>query len=274
MSTLLRFLLKFANFFEFLFLEVVAFLFIVNFNAFQQSAFYRFNASMVASLYSATNACADYFHLKAENAQLMDENNRLLNRIAALEAQLPDTMAVTAVELPYHARTAKVVYASVNRLQNVLIINRGTADSIATDMGVVNADGVVGIVDAVSKHFAVVMPVISTKSMVSGKIAKNGTIGSVVWDGLSPEYAELTDIPYHVDVAVGDTVVTSGYSAIFASGVPIGVVDEVEVNNSRVFCKIRLRLLVNYRTVDAVHVIDCAHRDELKQVISDNVSSK
>lgn len=270
MSALLRFLLKFANFFEFLFLEVIAFLFIVNFNAFQQSALYRFNASMVASLYATTNACADYFHLKSENAQLMDENNRLLNRIAALEAQLPDTMAAAAAELPYRAHAAKVVYASVNRLQNVLIINRGTADSIATDMGVVNADGVVGIVDAVSKHFAVVMPIISTKSMVSGKIAKNGNIGSVVWDGLSPEYAELTDIPYHVDVAVGDTVVTSGYSAIFASGVPIGVVDEVEVNTSRVFCKIRLRLLVNYRTVDAVHVIDCTHRDELEQTIANN----
>ncbi len=267
MSALLRFLLKFSNFFEFLFLEVVAFLFITNFNAFQQSALYRFNASMVASIYSATNACADYFRLNTENARLMDENNQLLNRIAVLEAQLPDTLATTAAEAPYRAYAAKVVYGSVGRMQNVLIVNRGAADSVAPDMGVVNADGVVGIVDAVSKHYAVVVPVISTKSMVSGKIAKNGYIGSVVWDGLSPEYAELTDIPYHVDVAVGDTVVTSGYSAIFASGVPIGVVDNVEVNNSRVFCKIKLRLLVNYRTVDAVHVIDCRHRDELKQMI-------
>lgn len=269
MSALLRFLLRFANFFEFLFLEVVAFLFILNFNAFQQSAVYRFNASAVASIYSVTNACADYFHLKAENERLMDENNQLLNRIAALEAQMPDTLAASAVESPYRAYAAKVVYGSVNRLQNVLIVNRGAADGIAVDMGVVNADGVVGMVDAVSKHYAVVVPVISTKSMVSGKIAKNGYIGSVVWDGLSPECAELTDIPYHVDVAVGDTVVTSGYSAIFASGVPIGVVDDVEVNSNRVFCKIKLRLLVNYRTVDAVHVVDCAHRDELKQVVEE-----
>lgn len=267
MSTLLRFLLRFANFFEFLLLEVVAFLFISNFNAFQQSALYKFNSSLVAGIYSVTNACADYFHLATENDRLVTENNILLNRIAALEACAVDTATLPADSLPYRAYAAKVVYGSVNRLQNVLILNRGEADGIAADMGVVNADGVVGMVDAVSKHYAVVVPLISTESMVSAKIAKNGYIGSVVWNGLSPEYAELTDIPYHVDVAVGDTVVTSGYSAIFTSGVPIGVVDDVEVSRNRVFCKISLRLLVNFRTVETVHVIDCAHRDELKQLV-------
>lgn len=270
MSALLRFFARFAHFFEFLFLEVIAFLLICNFNAVQQSAFYRFNSSVVAAIYSATSACTDYFSLGSENQRLIDENSALLNRIAELEAQRPDTLAATKAEGAYRTFSAKVVYCSVNRMQNVIVLDRGSADGVAVDMGVMNGDGVVGMVDAVSEHYAVVVPVISVKSMISSKIAKNGYIGSVVWDGLSPEYAELTDIPYHVDVEAGDTVVTSGYSAIFADGVPIGVVDHVEVNESQVFCKIRLRLLANFRTVSTVHVVDCAHREELKQVIKEN----
>ena len=101
----------------------------------------------------------------------------------------------------------------------------------------------------------------------SGRVAKNGYLGSVRWTGLAPEFASLTEIPPHVDVAVGDTVVTSGYSAIFAGDVPIGVVDRVVTNDNRPFSDITLRLMVNYRTLEHVHVVDCANRDELLSLV-------
>ena len=160
-----------------------------------------------------------------------------------------------------------MVYSTVNRIQNLIIIDRGSADGIAVNMGVVSADGVVGVVDVVSKHYAVVMPIINTNLQVSGRVAKNGYLGSVRWTGLAPEFASLTEIPPHVDVAVGDTVVTSGYSAIFAGDVPIGVVDRVVTNDNRPFSDITLRLMVNYRTLKHVHVVDCANRDELLSLV-------
>ncbi len=265
MGALIRFFMRFATFFEFLFLELIAFLFIVNFGAFQQSVFYKFNASMVASIYSVTSTCADYFNLRNENARLVAENEQLLNRLAQLESHDADSLLTTQAK--YRTSSARVVYGTVNLIQNFLIINRGSADSIAVDMGVMNADGVVGVVESVSKHYAVVMPIINTNSLISGKLAKNDYLGSVSWDGISPEFAEFTEIPYHVDVAVGDTVVTSGYSAIFAADVPIGIVEQVEKNDNLAFCKIKLRLLANYRTLNNVHVVDCAHREELNQIV-------
>ncbi|MGN0186303.1 MAG: rod shape-determining protein MreC [Paludibacteraceae bacterium] len=266
MSALLRFFVRFSNFFEFVLLELIALLLVVHSGAFRQSVFYRANTAMVGSLHAAATACSDYFSLQETNARLVVENEQLLNKIAALETYRPTAAGavLSADSTPsYCVRSAAVVYSTVNRIQNLIIIDKGSVDGIAANMGVVNADGVVGVVDAVSKHYAVVMPIINIHLQVSGRVAKNGYLGSVHWDGLSPEFAELTEIPPHVDVAVGDTVVTSGYSAVFAGGVPIGVVDRVVANDNRPFSDIRVRLMANYRTLEHVHVVDCSHRDEL-----------
>ena len=120
---------------------------------------------------------------------------------------------------------------------------------------IINIEGVSGVINE-SRIYA-----------ESGRVAKNGYLGSVRWTGLAPEFASLTEIPPHVDVAVGDTVVTSGYSAIFAGDVPIGVVDRVVTNDNRPFSDITLRLMVNYRTLEHVHVVDCANRDELLSLV-------
>ena len=268
MSALLRFFVRFSAFFEFALLELIALLLIINGGAFQQSVFYRANTAMVGSIHAAMSVCTDYFGLQEANARLVAENEQLLNRIAALEARLPLSDSIVPTTAPhYFTRSATVVYSTVNRLQNLIIIDRGSADGIAVNMGVVSADGVVGVVDVVSKHYAVVMPIINTNLQVSGRVAKNGYLGSVRWTGLAPEFASLTEIPPHVDVAVGDTVVTSGYSAIFAGDVPIGVVDRVVTNDNRPFSDITLRLMVNYRTLKHVHVVDCANRDELLSLV-------
>ena len=268
MSALLRFFVRFSAFFEFALLELIALLLIINGGAFQQSVFYRANTAMVGSIHAAMAVCTDYFGLQEANARLVAENEQLLNRIAALEARLPLSDSIVPTPAPhYFTRSATVVYSTVNRIQNLIIIDRGSADGIAVNMGVVSADGVVGVVDVVSKHYAVVMPIINTNLQVSGRVAKNGYLGSVRWTGLAPEFASLTEIPPHVDVAVGDTVVTSGYSAIFAGDVPIGVVDRVVTNDNRPFSDITLRLMVNYRTLEHVHVVDCANRDELLSLV-------
>lgn len=268
MSALLRFFVRFSAFFEFALLELIALLLIINGGAFQQSVFYRANTAMVGSIHAAMSVCTDYFGLQEANARLVAENEQLLNRIAALEARLPLSDSIVPTTAPhYFTRSATVVYSTVNRIQNLIIIDRGSADGIAVNMGVVSADGVVGVVDVVSKRYAVVMPIINTNLQVSGRVAKNGYLGSVRWTGLAPEFASLTEIPPHVDVAVGDTVVTSGYSAIFAGDVPIGVVDRVVTNDNRPFSDITLRLMVNYRTLKHVHVVDCANRDELLSLV-------
>lgn len=270
MSALLRFFVRFSAFFEFALLELIALLLVVNSGAFRQSVVYRANAAMVGTVHSGVAACTDYFGLQETNARLVAENEQLLNRIAALESQMPapDGGVLSADSTQsYCTRSATVVYSTVNRLQNLIIIDKGSVDGIAVNMGVVNADGVVGVVDAVSQHYAVAMPIINTHLQISGRLSKNGYLGSVSWNGFSPEFASLTEIPPHVDVAVGDTVVTSGYSAIFAGGVPIGVVDRVVSDDNLPFSNIRLRLLVNYRTLEHVHVVDCAYRDELLSLV-------
>jgi len=267
MSALLRFLARFALVFEFLFLEVIAFVLIFHANAFQQSVIYKANTAVVVSIYNTTSAWSDYFHLGIDNERLAEENELMTNKIAFLEAKLATAKDTSfAVTPSYRAISAKVVYSSVNKIQNYILINKGKDYGLAPDMGVLSDRGVVGVVESVSEHFSVVLPIINTKLLVSGKLKMNNSLGSVVWDGISPTTAQLTEIPSHVEVVSGDTVVTSGYSAIFPEGILIGIIDEVDYQKHETFCNITLKLATDFQSLHYVRVIDVNRREEQQQI--------
>lgn len=267
MSALLRFLARFAFVFEFLLLEVIAGLLIFNNNVFQQSVIYKLNASLVASVYQTTNSWTQYFSLRVDNERLAQENVKLANQVALLRMQLQTTPIVNpSTEAPYRSISAKVVYSSVNKSQNYILLDKGSADGVAIDMGVISSEGVVGIVQSVSKHFAVVLPIINTKLLVSSKLKSSGYLGSVAWDGLSPERASLTEIAGHVEAAIGDSVVTSGFSAIFPEGILIGILDDIDCNDHETFCTISVHLATRFQSLSYVRVIDYTRREEQKAI--------
>ena len=267
MSALLRFLVRFGLVFEFLFLETIAFVLIFHTNAFQQSILYNANTAVVASVYQTTNAWSDYFHLGVDNQKLAQENELLANRVALLETKLATLKDTSLAITPdYRTVSAKVVYSSVNKIQNYILINKGKDYGLAPDMGVLSSEGVVGVIESVSDHFSIVLPIINSKLLVSGKLRTNNALGSVLWNGLSPSVAQLTEIPSHVDAVTGDSVITSGYSAIFPEGILIGIVDNVDYHEQQTFCDISLKLATNFHSLSYVRVIDFANRKEQKEL--------
>lgn len=267
MSALLRFLARFALVFEFLFLEVIAFVLIFHANAFQQSVLYKANTAFVVSVYETTGKWSEYFHLGIDNQKLAKENELLTNKVALLEAKLATAKDTSFTVTPaYRAISAKVVYSSVNKIQNYILINKGKDYGLAPDMGVLSDEGVVGVIESVSDHFSVVLPIINTKLLVSGKLKTNNSLGSVVWNGISPTVAQFTEIPSHVDVVAGDSVVTSGYSAIFPEGILIGTIGDVDYREHQTFCNITLKLATNFQSLHYVRVIDVYRREEQQQL--------
>ena len=117
---------------------------------------------------------------------------------------------------------AQVVNNSLTHVDNYITINKGSADSICAEMGVVSGNGIVGIVYQTSAHYAIVLPVLNSKSSISCKIRRTDYFGSLKWSGGSSLYAWLRDIPRHSEFSLGDTVVTSGHSAVFPEGIPVG----------------------------------------------------
>ena len=161
-------------------------------------------------------------------------------------------------------REGKVVQMTMNGMRNYLTINRGEEDSVYEGMGVRNEEGAVGIVATVGKHYAVVLPLINIETHLSCRFLKNDYIGTLQWDGRDTRFAELADVATHLEVNVGDTIVTSGLSTSFPAGVPVGVVEECRLEEGASYYTVRVRLATDFRRLRYIEVIDNEDVEEIQ----------
>jgi rod shape-determining protein MreC len=267
MRNLLQLIIKYHAFLLFLLLEIVSFALLANKNSFQHSATFRAANTISSGVYNVTNNIYSYFGLRDINNSLSEENTRLQNQIVALQNQLEsrDSTYIPADNnLDYIE--AEVINNSVNKPNNYITINKGIRDGIAVDMGVVSVDGVVGIVSAVSNQFAIVETLLNNKASINAIIRKNGEVGQLKWDGTSYAYAYLEDIPRHVNVSEGDTIVTSGFSNIFPKDIMIGVVETAKLTDADATYTLKVKLATNFKNTKYVKVIRNNNIAELKDL--------
>ena len=168
----------------------------------------------------------------------------------------------------YHFTSAMVINNSVNRQYNYITLNKGRKDGIRPDQGIMNSDGVVGLITNVSESFSVGFSLLNKRWGVSAKHKKSGTFGPISWDGNDYHYVNLNGIPFHVQLAVGDTIVTSSYSSVFPEGVLIGTVSEIEQPPGENYYKIVIKLAVDFKALSYVEVIDNLKKEEIKSLES------
>jgi rod shape-determining protein MreC len=156
---------------------------------------------------------------------------------------------------------AQVINISTHKQFNFLTLDKGRHHGIEPEMAVVSPLGVVGVTYSVSGNFSSVIPIINRDFRLSAKIRRNGYFGSMSWPGRGYGNAILEEIPFHVDLREGDTIVTSGYSAIFPEGIMVGTVREFEVEEGN-FYTISVDLAVDYKKLSRVNVIHNLLREE------------
>ncbi len=263
MRNLLNFLAKYNYWLLFLLLEAAGFVLLFRFNRFQQSVYFTSANRLAGKVYEVSGGIAAFFHLKSINEDLLDRNVWLERKVASLERQLKEqeldsTRFYSLKRLPAdecRVFRANVIKNSLNRVDNYITLNRGSSDGIAPEMGVVDAGGVVGIVYKVSPHYALVIPILNSKSSISCKISGSDYFGYLKWEGGDPQFAFLKDLPRHAEFNLGDTVVTSGYSAIFPEGVLVGVVDDMSDSQDGLSYLLKIRLSTDFGKVDGVRVL-------------------
>ena len=269
MNKILEFFYKYLSVIIFVVLEILAFLLVVNKNDLQRSVAFRYATTLSAWTYEITNSVTDYFGLAEANKELSEENARLLTENARYRdlmlcsdsSGVSNQLGIVSARESY--LSAKVVYNSVYDLQNYIIIDKGSAQGIEEDMGVFTPQGVVGVVQRVSKNYAVVLPIINPEQVISAKIKGNNQLGSVKWNGKTPLKAKLYEIPNHVNVVAGDSIVTSGFSAIFPEGIMIGVVDKATNVENTMYCDIDVALTVDFQSLSYVIVAAFTNKNEL-----------
>lgn len=284
MRNLLEFLAKYNHWFVFLILEVVSMVLLFQYNSYQGSAWFSSANAVTGKLYEWDANVETFFSLTNVNQELTQRNAYLEQEVQKLSDSL---VSVTKDSSIYHRDQfallrnyrlipAKVVANSVDKPGNLMTIDKGSADGIHKDMGVISGTGVVGIVYLVAEHYAIVIPVLNTKSNISCMIQNRGYFGYLRWKGGVSDLAYLEEVPRHAHFKLGDYVVTSGYSAVFPPGVRVGRILHVFNSADGLSYRVQLRLSTDFARLRDVCVIDDAamkERLEIMRAAQDSIAT-
>ena len=282
MRNLLNFFLKYNYWVLFIFLEVISFFLLFRFNNYQGSAFFTSSNRLAGMVYEATNNVTGYFHLKSINNDLVQKNVELEFQIERLRDALANlTVDSAGIEQMkksalsgYDIHRAKVINNSLTHADNYITINKGESDGIRTEMGVISGSGVVGIVYLTSEHYSIVIPVLNSKSSISCKIKRSDYFGFLKWDGGSSQYATVRDMPRHSLFALGDTIVTSGHSAVFPGGIPVGTIEDITDSHDGLSYLLKVKLFTDFGRLNDVRVIAQKGQEEQLELEQRVKSSK
>jgi rod shape-determining protein MreC len=253
----------------FLLLQGFSFFLLTRNNGYQRAAIIGTSNNITGQIFDAYSNVTDYLRLGIANATLAKENAMLRQQdSSAFYSKLFEIVKVedSASLQQYEYISARVINNSVKNVNNYLTLDKGSLHGVLPEMAVISSDGVVGIVKDVSEHYSTVISLLHRATKISSKIAKNNYFGSTIWDGKSPEFAKLYDIPSHAKLEIGDSILTSTYSGIFPRDILVGTVSEIG-NNGQSFKDIQIKLSTDFRTISYVYVVRNllkAERDSLE----------
>lgn len=270
MRSLIRYLIRNYGLLLFITLEIISFVLIFNYNNFQSVKYLNSSNRITASIYNSFNSVIYYFELAKINSELAKENAALRSRLQSQELweNSEDSLNYLNEEIDsvYRFVSARVINNSVNKTFNYITLNKGSKDGIKPDQGIVSSEGIVGVVINVSNSYALGLSVLNQRWGVSAKLKKSGFFGSLLWDGIDYKYASLMEIPFHVVLAPGDSVVTSGYSSIFPEGIMVGTIHSFNQPEGENYYNIKVKLSTNFKALSFVKVIDNLNKAEITEI--------
>ena len=265
MRNLILFISKYSYFFLFLLFEVFAFYILFLNNNFQGASFLNSTNAITGGLYSKYSEWTDYLNLKEVNQALAEENNRLQGRQLSSYTPLFENEIVlndSILQLKYVFLNTKVVNNSTHRQNNYLTLNTGSLNGVKAGMGVIGPNGVIGVVKNVSEHYAAVLSLLHRSAKISVKLQSSDYFGSLQWDGGNYRFGKVEDIPKHVQLNIGDTIVTSGYSATFPEGIATAVIEEFTPIQGDNFYDIKVKFLTDFKNLSQLYVVKNIYRTE------------
>lgn len=193
------------------------------------------------------------------------ENERLRRRIETLEAEKQQLLETEATNLrlrqllefraqvPGTAITASIIANSATSWFQSSLVNKGSADGVRKGMAVLNPQGVVGQVVAVTGRTAKVLLLTDANSGVDVLIQRTrarGIVSGSLDNGTVLKYVKRSE-----DVQPGDRLVTSGMDGVFPKGMMVGAVIKVQKQNLGLFQSIEVLPAVRFDRLEEVLVV-------------------
>lgn len=266
MYNLFVFIKKHSAIIVFILLEVLCFIMIVQSLPYHNRKMVNLSNRISGGFHKTTANWGDYLHLRSENEALAEQNALLLKRLGCDDVEA-DTAYYDDIftYIPAH-----VINNNIYEVNNYLVIDKGKIDGIEPDMGVICDGGVVGKVLNVSNHYASVMSMLNSHSVISCRFIDNQYVANVVWDGGNYRFGKVNDIPSHLNINVGDTLVTSGFSNSFPADVMVGTIAESVEDEGNMFNTAKLKFSTNFNTLRHVYVVKNNYKAEIDSLCITN----
>ena len=272
MRNLLYLIFRYSAFLVFILLEVLSIYLIVNYNKSQGEIWAHSGNLLTGSINKRVQGVEDFFTLRDLNDSLFRENAKLLetilnyrisedNHFQNFEASITDT------SLQYQLIPANVCDKTINLRNNFMTLCAGSDDGITPLMGIISKDGVIGLVKNVSKNFSTVQLLINSHSRISAMVTSKGYHGNLIWASDDIREMKLLDVPKHSAIAIGDTIVTSGYSISFPKYVPIGRIKDFNIIGGSNNYDITVQLDYDLSQASTVYAVSFIDSNEKKATI-------
>lgn len=254
----------------FLILEVLSGFLLFQYNHYQGSVWFTQANTVAAMVHEWEAQALSYLRMPAENAALVRRNIILQHNLDMLRHEEGVSPATTTEDLEgdFSLIPARIIDNSIRKRDNMIVIDVGSNDGVAPEMGVVSGTGVVGIVSSVTPHYALVMSILNSNSSISCRLRGTEYFGYLKWKGTGPLRAYMDDVPRHAHIKKGDIVETSGFSNVFPAGIFLGKVSRIKNSSDGMAFELEILLgtdLSNLRHVNVINNHNKAELDSLYQ---------
>ena len=283
MKNLFKLIYRYHVVFLFILLETFSLSLVITYNNYQRATFFDSGNFLSGTLFNMFSSVSQIFEFKQVNLKMAEENVVLRSALQEMllksnrgnyrtsdSIYLPQIAKDSSQKAVYKFTTARVINNSINQQHNFITLNKGRHDGIKPDMGVIANGQVVGLVTNVSENFSTVISLLNSKWKISAKVKRNDYFGSLSWDGKDYRRVQLNEMPYHVPIQNGDTVVTTGYSSSFPEGLMIGTISEFSIGSGSNFYKIEVLLGADFKNLVIVGLVENKQLSEIKQLESLN----
>ncbi len=272
MQQIISFLIRNKHALLFLALLTISLSLTIQSHAYHRSKFINAANSVSGGVYSTTSDIKSYFNLKNYNQQLLDENARLREQLANFEDSATGSLVTAELEgAQFEYITAKVIDNKYSSTNNYLTLKSQAVDEIQPEMGVITSKGILGITSNVNGRYCTVLSILSTNFRTNAKLRKSEHFGILSWNKKSPNEVVLSDIQRQAQVRVGDTIETSGKSFYFPKGIPIGIVQEAQLDDSENFYTLRVQLFNDMTNIGHAYIIKNRDKNKLDKLVEDAV---
>ncbi len=259
MDRLLKFVYRYRAFFTYLILVIFCSWMIVENNQYQGTTYFNSSNRLAANIISFSQGIREYLSLRTINSELAEENALLRTQ---LERYAKHDSLFTDSSRRFDYVSAKVINNSVLMFKNFITVNKGSADGVKPGMAVISTKGAIGKVKNASEHFSVLISILNVDDQMSSTLKRTGHFGTIQWDGTDPRLVNLNYIPRHVNPLVGDTVVTSGYNAVFPPDILVGIVKKANLSEDSQFWEIKVELAQDFSRLSFVEIVRSFRRSE------------